>query len=88
MRSPGHATVWGTHIGIGRARGGAGWFQQLKDWWQAHKTARQQAKLAALNARWNAEREVIRPLRTESAAEMVAAEHAFSTAIALYGLSV
>jgi hypothetical protein len=88
MRSPGHATVWGTHIDIGCARGSAGWFQPLRDWWQAHKTARQEAKLAALNACWNAEREVVQPLRTESAAEMVAAQHAFSTGIRLSGLSV
>jgi hypothetical protein len=88
MRSPGHATVWGTHIDIGRARGSAGWFQQLQNWWQAHKIARQQAKLAALNACWDAEREVVEPLRAESAAEMVAAQSAFSTAIRLSGLSV
>jgi hypothetical protein len=88
MRSPGHATVWGTHIGIGRAKGGAGWFQQLKDWWQAHKTARQQAKLATLKACWDAHRELVRPLRAEAAVEMVAPQHAFSTALMLYGMTV
>jgi hypothetical protein len=87
MRSHGHATVWGTHAGIGRARGGASWYQQLKDWWQAHKTERHEAKLAALNAYWDAEREVVRPLRAEAASEMVVAQHAFSTAVALDSLT-
>jgi hypothetical protein len=88
MRSPGHATVWGTHIGIARASRGAGWFQQLKEWRQAHKNARQLAKLAALNVCWDAKREVVHPLRADSAAEMVAAQHAFSTAIRLSPLRV
>jgi hypothetical protein len=88
MRAHGHTTVWGTHIGIGRARGDASWYQQVKEWWQAHKIERQQTKLAALNACWDAEREVVRPLRAEAALEMVAAQHAFSTAIRLYGLTV
>ena len=51
MRSHGQATVWGTHIGVGRARSGAGWYRQLRQWWDAHKAAREQAMLRALDAR-------------------------------------
>lgn len=88
MRSHGHATVWGTHVGVGRARGGASWYEQLKEWWASHKAARRETRLAALNACWDAKREAIRPLRADAAPDMVAAQHAFSTAILLYGLSI
>jgi hypothetical protein len=88
MRAHGQATVWGAHVGVGRARGGASWYQQLRDWWQAHKTARQQARHTALNACWDAERETVRPLRAEAAPDIVAAQGAFSVATQLYGLTL
>jgi hypothetical protein len=88
MRSHGQATVWGTHIGVGRAPSGAGWYQQLRQWWDAHKAAREQAKLSALDARWDAQREAVRPLPAGTAADMVAAQHAFATATRLYGFAV
>jgi hypothetical protein len=88
MRSHGQATVWGTYIGVGRARSGASWYQQLRQWWDTHKAAREQAKLAALSACWDAQREAVRPLRAEAAADMVAARYAFSTATRLAGLAV
>jgi hypothetical protein len=88
MRSHGHATVWGTHVGVGRARDGAGWYQRLQEWWATHRAARRQAKLDALNAYWDAKREAVRPLRAEAALEMVAAQGASATATILYGLSV
>jgi hypothetical protein len=88
MRSHGHATVWGTHVGVDRARDGAGWYQRLQEWWATHQATRRQAKLEALNAYWDAKREAVRPLRAEAALEMVAAQGAFSTATKLYGLSV
>jgi hypothetical protein len=87
MRSHGHTTVWGTYIGAGRTRGSASCYQQLKEWWVAHKAVRRQAKLAALHACWDAEREAVRPLRADAAADMVAAQHALSVATMLYGLS-
>ena len=83
MQAHGHATVWGTHIGVDRAS----WYQQLKEWWQTHKTMRQQARLAALNACWDAEREASRPLRAAAAPEMAAAHGALSMATLLYGLT-
>jgi hypothetical protein len=88
MRSHGQATLWGTHIEVGRARSGAGWYRQLRQWWDAHKAAREQAKLRTLNACWDAQREAVRPLQAETAADMVAAQHAFSTAIRLSGLAI
>jgi hypothetical protein len=87
MQAHGHTTVWGTHIGVGRAKDGAGWYQQLREWWAAHKAARQQAKLAALTSCWDAEHETFKPLRAEAAPEMAATQGALSVATMLYGLS-
>jgi hypothetical protein len=86
MRSHGHAIVWGVHVDIGRARGSSGWYQQLKEWWAARKSSQQQAKLAALNARWDAERETLRPVRAEAALEMAIAQGALSLATQPYSL--
>jgi hypothetical protein len=87
MRTPGQAMVWGTHIGGGRAQDGAGWYQQLRGWWAARKTARRQAQLAAIQGRWDAEREAVRPLCAEAAPEMAVAQNALSVATLLYGLT-
>jgi hypothetical protein len=82
------ATVWGTHIGVGRARSEAGWYRQLREWWNAHKAAREQAKLRALNARWDAQREAIRSIPAGTATDMVAERYAFATTTRLSGLAV
>jgi hypothetical protein len=87
MRAHGQATVWGTPIGAGRARDAKGWCPQLKEWWAARKAAREQARLAALQACWDTQHEVIRPLRAEAAPEMAAAQGALAVATMLYGLS-
>jgi hypothetical protein len=87
MRAHGQTMVWGTHIGVGRAHGTASWSQQLKAWWQARKTAHEQARRNALMACWDAKRETVRPLRAEAASEMVVAQHGVSVATMLYGLS-
>jgi hypothetical protein len=87
MRTYGHATAWGTHIGVDRTSNGVGWYQQLRDWWMAHKAARQEARLASRNVCWDSKREVVTPLRAEAAPEMAAAHHALSVTIMLYGLS-
>jgi hypothetical protein len=87
MQAHGHTTVWGTHTGVKGARDTTGWYQQLKEWWVAHKAARQQAKLAALKTCWDAEHEAVRCLRAEAAPEMAAAHHAISIATMLAGLS-
>ena len=86
MPAYGHTTVWGTHIGIGRASDAKSWYQQLNAWWAEHKAARRDAHLASLNARWDARREAVRPLHTDAAIDMVARAHAFSTTTALCDL--
>ena len=87
MHTTGHTTVWGIPIGIGRARDTKSWYQQLRDWWTAHKATRQQAKLEALRRCWDARREAVITQRAEPAPEMAAAHHAISVATMLYGLS-
>jgi hypothetical protein len=87
MRAHGQTMVWGTHIGVGHAHDTVSWYQQLKAWWQARKTAHEQARHHALTACWDAKHETVRPFRAEAAAEMVAAQHAVSVSTMLYGLS-
>jgi hypothetical protein len=86
MRSHGHATVWGTHVGIGRASDSPSWYPQLKEWWAARTSARQQAKLSALKTCWEAEHEAFKPLRAEAAIEMAIAQGALSMATQPYSL--
>jgi hypothetical protein len=88
MPAHGHATVWGTHLGLGRTRNVKGWYYALKEWWTAHKAARHDARLAALTARWDTKREAVRPFPTDAASGMVAPAHAFSTTMTLCGLGV
>jgi hypothetical protein len=88
MNATGHTTVWGTHIGVGRARDIKGWYHELKDWWAAHKSSHHEARLAALKARWNARREAVRPLHADAALDLVASTHAFSSTTALCDLTL
>jgi hypothetical protein len=87
MRTHGHTPVWGNHIAIGRTKKRASWYEEIKEWWSARKTARDAAKLAAIAARWDAKGEALKPLRADAAPEMAAAHHAISVATMLYGLS-
>ena len=88
MHAHGQTTVWGTHIGVGRATDRKGWYQQLKEWWVAHQAARHDATLATLTARWDARREAVHPLQADAARDLVASTHAFSTTMALCDLGV
>jgi hypothetical protein len=84
--SHGQTTVWGTPVGLDRARESAGWRQQLRQWWEARREAHRCATLAALNHCWEPRRETCRPRRAEAALEMVAAQADFSVATKLDGL--
>jgi len=88
MRAHGQTTVWGNHIPLDRAKHGAGWLQQVREWWTQYKATRRDVKQAALNACWDARREVCVPVRAEAAAEMAATQGAISMATQLYGLSI
>ena len=88
MRAYGHASVWRMHIGVGRATGGKGWYQQLRERWTAHKAARQQANLEALHHCWDAKREAVTPRRIEATPEMASAHHSISVATMFYGLAL
>jgi hypothetical protein len=74
------------HIGVGRPGDAKGWYQQLRDWWAAHKASRREARLTSILACWDSRREVVIPCRAEAAPEMAAAQHALSVATMLYGL--
>jgi hypothetical protein len=80
MRSHGHATVWGTHIGLRGVSEHTSWYQRLKEWWAARTSVRQQAQLAALEARWDAQHEAVKPLRADAAIEMAIAHGVLSIA--------
>jgi hypothetical protein len=88
MHTNGHTTVWGTHIGVSRTRDAKGWYQQMREWWAAHKAARYDAKLATLKARWDPRREAVRPFRADAALDMVVSRHACSTTMALCDLGI
>jgi hypothetical protein len=88
MAAHGHATAWGTHLGVGRTRDVKRWYHELKEWWTAYKAARHEATLAALTARWDAKREAVRPLQADAASDMVAPAYAGSTAAALCDLGL
>jgi hypothetical protein len=75
MPAHGHTTVWGTHIGVGRAKDATSWYDQLKAWWATQKAMRREAQLT------------VKPLRADAAADMVAPAHARSTAMALCDLA-
>jgi hypothetical protein len=71
MHIHGQTITWGTPTDVGRARRRGGWAQQIREWWAARHAARQQAQCAALERRWDARREVVRPLPADAALEMV-----------------
>jgi hypothetical protein len=88
MHANGQTTVWGTHVGVSRARDTKRWYQQLKAWWAEHRAARRAAHLVALRAGWDARREAVRPLQADTAIDMVVSTHPCSASVALCDLGV
>ena len=86
MRSHGHATVWGTHIGVGCAEERTSWYQRVKEWWARRASLRQQAKLDDLQACWDAEHGAVKPRQAEAAIEMAIAHGALAMATHPYSL--
>ena len=78
MRVHGHTITWGTQTGVGGASCKAEWYQQIRAWWAARREARRQAQFAAFEHRWDARREVVRPLPADAVLE---------TVLRLYGLT-
>jgi hypothetical protein len=64
----GHTIAWGTHIGDRHTAATQGWYASCKTWWANHKAAQLEANRAAVNARWDAQHEVIRPAYADSVA--------------------
>ena len=87
MHTNSHTTVWGTHIGVSRARDTKSWYQQLQDRWTAYKAARREATIEALHRCWDAKREAVTSQCAEAASEMAAAQYPLSVATMFYGLS-
>jgi len=83
LPSHGQATVWETPVDIDRAREGAGWRQQLRWWWGARRETHRRATLAALNRCWDPQREIVRPLRPESALAITVAQAGLAVATML-----
>jgi hypothetical protein len=88
MRVHGQTITWGSQAGVGGASRSGEWYQQLREWWAAHRAVRQHAQLAACERRWDARREVVRPLAAEAAMDMAAAQGTLSMATRLYGLTI
>ncbi|HXH14083.1 MAG TPA: hypothetical protein VNP04_30500 [Alphaproteobacteria bacterium] len=86
MRAHGHTTTWSTHIG--RARDTKGWYDHLLEWWTARKALRDEAKLAAIAARWDAKREALTPLHADAAPEMAVAHGSLSARTVVYGFTL
>jgi hypothetical protein len=84
----GHSIPWGTRIEDRRETDAKGWYAQFKTWLTARQTAHQEAERKAIEARWDAQREIFRPYRADAARDMVAPSHAHSVAMAFHGLGV
>jgi len=77
-------TAGWTHRRVGRARSGAGWYRQLRDWWTTRQATRRAAHLASLSACWNATHEAFTPPRAEAAIDMAVSQGALPIAMQPY----
>lgn len=82
------APVWGDLLDGNHASDRKSWSQQLRSWWIARHTARQETHLAALRTRWDAAREAVTPCRADAALDMAAAHGARAAAMLFYSLAV
>jgi hypothetical protein len=80
----GHSIPWGMRIGDRRRTDAKDGYTPFKTWLSARKTARQEAERAAIEVRWDAQREAVRPYRADAAHDRVAPSHAHSIAMAFH----
>jgi hypothetical protein len=80
----GHSIPWGTRIGDRRSTDAKDGYAQFKTRLSARKTARQEAERAAIEVRWDAQREAVRPYRSDAARDMVTPSHAHSIAMTFH----
>jgi hypothetical protein len=83
MRAHGQATVWDAHREVGRPGVGDGWYSSLRQWWATRREAHRRAAQAALEHRWDPQRETVRPWRAEAALDRMRAHGTLSLATML-----
>ena len=84
MRAHGQATVWGSQVSVGRSEEGLHWIQRLRQWIESYRIERKRMARRQITARWDPQREVVRPEIVESALDYTARQSGSTLCMALY----